>query len=37
MKEVSFPTSPLPHFPIPFKEDLVLASINISDFIVKFG
>ncbi|TRT66661.1 MAG: hypothetical protein EWV84_15620 [Microcystis sp. M_QC_C_20170808_M3Col] len=37
-----FPTSPLPHFPnplspIPFKQDLVLASINISDCVVKFG
>jgi hypothetical protein len=31
------PTSPIPHFPIPFKQDLVLACINISDCIVKFS
>lgn len=29
--------SPIPHFPIPFKQDLVLACINISDSIVKFA
>ncbi|NCR96964.1 MAG: hypothetical protein EWV58_10615 [Microcystis aeruginosa Ma_MB_F_20061100_S19] len=31
------PTSPLPHFPIPFKQDLLLACISISDYVVKFG
>jgi hypothetical protein len=31
------PTSPLPQSSIPFKQDLVLACISISDSIVKFG
>ena len=31
------PTSPLPQSSIPFKQDLVLACINISDCVVKFG